>query len=228
MTAPTATRRTWKTRPRTTHTRRTWRLPHLGWTATFILVAIACANTWPIQTGLLTGLIAAVGIIVVVRPRRLAPLLNPVEELAAAISARRSHLPAPGNRTLAAFQRMDPYQFEKAIAALAREDRHRVSHAEQVGQANDRGADVIVKLRDGRRILIQCKKYRDGNNVGSQTVQTINGVYRDIHHCQQAVIVTTSSFTDDAYRTNGLLPKPILLLNGHQLVQWANGGHAPW
>ncbi|MCI3279106.1 restriction endonuclease [Streptomyces sp. 7R015] len=113
------------------------------------------------------------------------------------------------------------------MAALAREDT-RVAHAEHVGQANDRGADVIVTLNTGHRVLVQCKKYRPGNNVGSETVQTINGVYRDIHHCHAAVIVTTATFTASACHTNALLPAPIRLIDGHALEHWASGGHTPW
>jgi restriction system protein len=122
---------------------------------------------------------------------------------------------------------MNPAQFEQAIAELARE--HPTVHtAMAVGQANDRGADVLITLVDGRRILIQCKKYRPGNNVGSETIQTINGVYQDIHHCHAAAIVTTAGFTRAAVDTNAMLPTPIRLINGDALVQWANGGHAPW
>lgn len=228
MSAPTTTRRTRKTRPQTSRHPRAWRLPHLGWgwllTA---LILLGVAKTWPLYTALAVGLIATAAVLAVVRPRRLTPLINRATAITDAINARRSPLPAPGRRTIAAFQRMRPDQFETAIAALCHE--HPTVHtATRVGAANDRGADVIAHLYDGRRILIQCKRYRDGNNVGSETVQTINGVYRDIHHCHQAVIVTTAGFTRSAYDTNARLPHGIRLIDGHALEQWANGGHAPW
>ncbi|MGW2520461.1 restriction endonuclease [Streptomyces sp. NPDC001617] len=225
MSAPATTRRTRKT---PTRPARRQRLPRPGWSWLIAgIVILGAAKTWPLYTALVTALIVTAVILAVVRPRRLHPLIGRAAALANAISARRTHLPTRGHRTLTAFQNMQPYQFEKAIAALARED-HRVTHAEQVGQANDRGADVLVQLRDGRRILVQCKKYRHGNNVGSETIQTINGVYRDIHHCHAAVIVTTATFTASAVQTNALLPAPIRLIDGHALEQWANGGHAPW
>jgi restriction system protein len=217
-------RRTRKTATR----RRTRRLPRLGWWwAVLALTLLGVAKTWPLYTALTAGLIAVSVILAVVRPRRLAPLLNRAEALATAITARRSPLPAPGRRTLTAFHRMQPYQFERAIAALATEH-PTVAHAQQVGQANDRGADVIVQLRDGRRILIQCKRYRDGNNVGSETVQTVNGVYRDLHRCHAAVIVTTAGFTRAALDTNARLPYGIRLIDGPALTAWANGGPTPW
>ncbi|MEU5043171.1 restriction endonuclease [Streptomyces griseorubiginosus] len=225
MSAPTATRRTRTRRPSPARRRR---LPHWGWWITGLVTVIAAAQTWPLYTGLAFALTATAAIIAVVRPRRLTRALTWADTIATTINAHRNHLPAPGHRTLAAFQRMRPDQFEHAIAALAREDRHHVAHAERVGGANDRGADVIATLRDGRRILIQAKHYQPGHNVGSDTIQTTNGVYRDIHHCHHAVIVTTAAFTRDAHHTNTLLPTPIRLIDGPALEAWANNGHAPW
>nr|WSZ21154.1 restriction endonuclease [Streptomyces canus] len=219
----TPTRRTRKTRTR----RRTWRLPRLGgWWIAVILTVIAVARTWPLYTGAVTALIAVALIIAVVRPRRLARPLNWATTLIRIINTHRTRMPAPGHRTLDAFQRMDHRQFEHAIAALARED-HNVTYARQVGQANDRGADVLIQVR-GRRILIQAKHYQPGNNVGSETIQITNGVYRDIHHCDAAIIVTTAGFTRDAITTNTLLRAPIRLVDGHALTTWANGGTPPW
>jgi restriction system protein len=200
--------------------------PNWGW-AIAAIVLIAAAKTWPLYTILALALAATAVIVAVIRPRRLTPLLTRAAAVTTYVQARRTHLPAPGRRTLHAFQAMRPDQFEKAITALARED-HRVAHAEHVGHANDRGADILITLRDGHRILIQCKRYRDGNNVGSDTIQTINGVYRDIHHCHAAVIVTTAGYTASAIQTNAMLPAPIRLIDGHALTNWANGGHTPW
>ncbi|MCX4911816.1 restriction endonuclease [Streptomyces sp. NBC_00878] len=218
----TPTRRPRKTR---TRPRRRNALPQLTWggaalTAFLLYVGI---RTWPVQAAIIGILIAAAAIVRAIRPR----WLNPIIHRAHQVSRGRAALPARGRRTIDAFHRLTPARFEQAIAELAHE--HPAVHtAHAVGQANDRGADVLVHLTDGRRILIQCKKYRHGNNIGSETVQTINGVYRDIHHCHQAVIVTTAAFTQQAGDTNAMLPQPIRLVDGTQLVSWANGGPAPW
>jgi restriction system protein len=201
------------------------RLPHWVWWTTGAFAVAAAAETWPAATAVVLALLTLAVILVFVRatrPGRLRSLLQRI--------TTRRHRPATarGPRTLAAFQHLRPDEFEKAIAALAREDKARVAHAQHVGQAGDRGADVLVTLRDGRRILIQCKKYRPGNNVGSETIQTINGTYRDIHHCHAAIIVTTARFTEAAHTTSRMLRQPITLIDGHALEQWANGGHAPW
>lgn len=209
---------------RPTRTRYRRRLPRLGWWwLAAPVIALAAAKTWPVLTSLTVGLIAVLAVLRAVRPRRLAPLLDRLGTL----TLHRPALPARGRRTLEAFHRMTPARFEQAIAELAHKD-PTVHTATAVGQANDRGADVLIHLTDGRRILIQCKHHEPGNNVGSPVVQTINGVYRDIHHCHEAAIVTTAGFTRAAFDTNAMLPTPIRLINGDALVQWANGGPPPW
>jgi restriction system protein len=208
-----------------THTprARTTRRPGLwGWTA-LILTTAGALKTWPIPASIILGLLAAALITHAIRPARLAPLWRALGRT----FQHHTGLPSAGYRTLQHFHRMTPADFEHAIAELALED-HRVHTAHRVGGANDRGADVFVHLNDGRRILIQCKRYRGGNNIGSETIQTINGVYRDLHHCHHAVIVTTAGFTRAAHETNNRLPYAIRLIDGTALEQWANGGHAPW
>jgi len=216
-------RRTYKTDTR----RRTSRgLPQitLGGLAVTLLLGYIAVRTWPIQCATMAALIAAAVILRAIRPR----WMTRATARLGRITPRRDALPAPGRRTADAFHRLKPSRFEQAIAELALEDRA-VHTATRVGQANDRGADVIAHLYDGRRILIQCKRNGAGNNVGSDTVQTINGVYRDIHHCHQAVIVTTAGFTRSAYDTNARLPHGIRLVDGNALEAWANGhAPAPW
>lgn len=222
MATPAATRRTRKTSTRTR--RRALRLPHLGWWWLAIaFIAFVIAKTWPVLTAAAVVLLAIGAVTTARKPAWLQyaarlPIIN----------FYRPRLPARGHRSINAFQRMTPARFEQAIAELALEDRDHVATATTVGGSNDRGADVLVTLHNGYRILVQCKRYRPGNNVGSQVIQTINGVYRDLHHCHTAVIVTTAHFTADAYETNRLLPQPIRLINGPQLEAWANGGNPPW
>lgn len=200
----------------------------LGWGWVFaVLVMVGIAKTWPLYTALTVILLSGGLILRAIRPARLVRLWNGLDSLA----DRRRALPATGRgtRTLQQFLAMHPDRFEQAIADLALEDRDRVHSAQRVGGANDRGADVLVQLKDGRRVMIQCKRYRSGNNVTSEDVQKTNGTYRDIHNCHSAVIVTTAAFTRDAFHTNTLLPQPIRLIDGTALTAWANGHTpAPW
>jgi restriction system protein len=202
--------------------RRTTRL-HLsltGW-ALILFALYICARTWPIRTAAIATLLALVGV------------------AAAVLLGRLDHhtwrrllvtLPRPRRatgRSLAAYQAMDPTQFEHAIARLAQRAPG-VRSATAQGGANDRALDVLVTLHDGRRIAIQCKRYRDGNRVGSEHVQILNGTYRDIHRADLGVIVTTSGFTRDAVETNVLLARPLVLVDGPGLADWAAGGAPPW
>ncbi|MFF2813784.1 restriction endonuclease [Streptomyces sp. NPDC058000] len=145
----------------------------------------------------------------------------------------RLHLPgSPGPRqdvthTLVAYHRMTGTQFEYAVADLARQD-PAVRSATVSGGANDRGLDVLVVLRDGRRIAVQCKRYAESNRVGAPAIYTANGTYRAYHRCDHAVIVTTSRFTRDAELANASLPEPLRLIDGRGLARWIGGGCPPW
>lgn len=222
MTATHNTPRAYKTR---TTARRRRPLPRITWASASasLLVLIGVAKTWPIATGILLGLIAGGAVLTITRPRRLHGLWQMIDR----VPTRTPGLPEPGHRTTDWFLNLNPTQFEHAIAQLATEH-DTVHQAHVVGGANDRGADVLVHLKDGRRIMIQCKRYQPGKNVSSGDVQKTNGTYRDIHRCHSAVIITTSGFTRDAVDTNTRFQQPIRLINGDALVQWANGGHAPW
>lgn len=213
-------------RPRKTR-RRSRRLPsmHWGWYVTIPTALYVAIKTWPVQTGAILAVLATATILNVARPARLTGLFNRIQRIAALMPARRA---IPSTRTLARFQKMHPARFEHAIADLAKEDRTAVHSADPQGGANDRGADVLVRLHDGRRILIQCKRYTGKNKVNSQDVQKVNGTWRDIHGCDLAVIVTTTGFTRDAIDTNLMLPTPLRLIDGNALVTWANGGQPPW
>lgn len=226
MSAPATTRRTRKTPARPA---RTLRLPRITWGGAIALgiTLAAVAKTWPIYTGLAVALAATITVLTVVRPRRLNPLIHRATAIATAIQARRAHLPAPGQRTLAAFQRMNPTQFEQATTALAQEDT-RVAHAQHTGRTADRGIDTLVTLHTGHRILVQCKHHRTGKKVGGDTVREIVGSVL-ANGCHAGVIVTTTGFTAEALATNTALGRNALaLIDGAALEQWANGGHAPW
>lgn len=213
-------------RRKTTTRRHTGRrLPHLGWG--WIIVAlgvVGVAKTWPVLTALTTVLIGAALILRAIQPAWLTRFRNPLPGL----SFYRPALPAPGRRTVEAFHRLSPGRFEQAIAELAQQD-HNVTAATVVGGAGDGGMDVRVKLANGSDVLIQCKRYRKGNNVPARDVRDTNGAYRDLHRCQQAAIVTTADFTRNAYATNAQLTQRLRLVNGDALTAWANGtGPAPW
>ncbi|MBQ1089261.1 restriction endonuclease [Streptomyces sp. B93] len=87
----------------------------------------------------------------------------------------------------------DPAEFEAEIAALCRRDG--CTDVEVVGGAGDLGADVVASTPDGRRLVVQCKWYGDGNKVGSQDLQRFGGTCFAVHGADLALVVTTSGFT---------------------------------
>ncbi|MFE7520165.1 restriction endonuclease [Streptomyces halstedii] len=120
---------------------------------------------------------------------------------------------------------MDPYAFEEAVAALCRRDGCR--DVEVVGGAGDLGADVTATTPDGRRLVVQCKRYTDGNKVGSQDLQRFGGTCYAVHQAGAAVVVTTSTFTEPALEYAGRCGIVCLDLAG--LTAWSeDGAPLPW
>ena len=198
------------------------RLPRLGWGWVIVaVIVVAIARTWPIWTGCVVALAAAMVIVSAIRPRRLAGLWKAIDH----IREHRRALPARGRRTVAAFQAMNPTRFEHAITELtgAHPD---ITAAAHTGRTADRGLDVLATHDNGARILIQCKRY--AGNVGSDTIREVAGSVL-ANGCQHGTIVTTAGYTAEAYATNQMLGRNALtLIDGHALEQWANGHHLPW
>lgn len=122
------------------------------------------------------------------------------------------------------FGALSPTEFEEAIAALCRRDGCR--DVQVVGGAGDLGADVIATLPDGRRMVVQCKRYAPGRRVGSPEVQRVGGTYAVVHRADLAVVVTTAGFTDAAVEYAARAG--IRLIDGGELAVWRDGAWVPW
>ncbi|MFH9424449.1 restriction endonuclease [Streptomyces sp. NPDC017529] len=123
------------------------------------------------------------------------------------------------------FLAMDADAFEQAIAHLCERDGCR--DVKVVGGAGDLGADILATTSDGRRIIIQCKRYCATNKVGSQDVQRFGGTCYTVHEADIAAVVTTSAFTEPATDYAGTCG--IRCFDGDKLMAWSNGaGPAPW
>ncbi|GAA2219156.1 restriction endonuclease [Streptomyces nogalater] len=94
------------------------------------------------------------------------------------------------------YEALDADEFERAVAGLCARDG--CSGVEVVGGAGDLGADVLAVAPDGRRVVIQCKRYGEGHRVGSQDLQRFGGTCYTVHEADVAVLVTTSDFTAPA------------------------------
>lgn len=112
--------------------------------------------------------------------------------------------------------------FERYVAELCRRDGCR--DVVVSGKSGDLGADVVGYLADGRKLVVQVKKYAAHRSVGSQDMQKFVGTARLEHGADVALFVTTSrSFTKDAL---GLaLRQDIVALHRDLLGAWVKGAH---
>ncbi|MFJ6792048.1 restriction endonuclease [Streptomyces angustmyceticus] len=223
MAAPARRRRSTRTRRpatprprRRTARRREAATSRLVVSAIVLATVVAAVREYPVTTSITAALaLAAAVLFLLVRTGRI--------RLPAPPAAARADF----THSIAAYQHMTGTQFEHAIADLAR--RHpSVRTATVSGGANDRALDVLLQLTDGRRIAVQCKRHAPSNRVGAPVIYAVNGTYRAYHRCDQAVIVTTSTFTPDAQRANAELDVPLRLVDGRELGRWVSGGRPPW
>ncbi|BFV56300.1 hypothetical protein KCMC57_up14040 [Kitasatospora sp. CMC57] len=117
------------------------------------------------------------------------------------------------------FDTSTPRQFEEMCRELL--ERDGFTRAERVGGAGDLGADVLAFDADGRRIVIQCKRYQ--RPVGSGALQTFNGTARPVHKAKVAVMVGLNGFSAPARKfANG---QRIKLVDRQVLAAWGAGDH---
>lgn len=179
----------------------------LGWLFTHPTVAIPL------------GLIGATGTGLGIRAR----LRRREQERIAA--AERAQIRAARSMEIQRYHHMTARQFEEAIAYLC--ERDGCTGVQVVGGAGDLGADVIAMTPDGRKLVIQCKRYGPTTKVGSPDMQKFGGTCYAIHNAGVAVLVTTNLFTRQAadYGTR----QRIRLYDRDMLAGWASRtGPAPW
>ncbi|MFF1379043.1 restriction endonuclease [Streptomyces sp. NPDC058308] len=112
--------------------------------------------------------------------------------------------------------------FEKYVADLCRRDG--CTRVVVSGKSGDLGADVVGYLADGRKLVIQAKKYAPERSVSSPDMQKFVGTARPEHGADVALYVTTCrAFTraalDLAVRQN------IVALHRDLLGSWVKGAH---
>lgn len=96
-------------------------------------------------------------------------------------------------------QKLDSFQFEKLVAAIWGS----IGYDTTVQQASkDRGIDVEALINNPikQKLLIQVKRYKQGNKVGSQEVRNYATLYQQEENIDLVVLVTSSSFTKEAAR----------------------------
>jgi len=98
---------------------------------------------------------------------------------------------------------MDPWAFEQHCKAVL----VRLGwHAETTKATGDQGADIVAN-RNGRRIVIQCKKYTGA--IGNDAVQQVQAA-RGYYGAHDAFVVSNSSFTKSAQQLAAVLDVKLL------------------
>lgn len=129
------------------------------------------------------------------------------------------------SREIGTYHLMNPREFEHALAYLC--ERDGCLGVQVVGGAGDLGADVIATAPDGRRIVIQAKRYGPTTVVSGPDLQKFGGTCYAVHGAQVAAVVTTSRFTKQAQQYAAHMG--IRLWDNDALAGWASRtGPAPW
>lgn len=127
---------------------------------------------------------------------------------------------AARHQSLAAIDAMSGSEFERFVAGLCHRDGFTVH--QNRGGAGDLGADVIAIAPDGRRIVIQCKRYKPGNPVPGPDIQRFLGTVRAIHNADVPVFVTTAwRFTKQCREL--ATSQQVVLVDRDLLSHWNNG-----
>jgi restriction system protein len=142
------------------------------------LLASIPQAAWPIVLVLTSGLVG-IGIWVSVSRRRRAR------------RARLAHLQTLGDLLV-----LTPAEFEEAVADLFRQLGYR--NVTRTGRAGDLTADIVARDPDGRSVVIQCKRYAPGSQVGSPDIQRFIGMLITQHKADQGIFVTTAAFSRPA------------------------------
>ncbi|KDN18224.1 restriction endonuclease [Amycolatopsis rifamycinica] len=129
------------------------------------------------------------------------------------------------SQEIARYHAMAPDEFERALAFLCSRDG--CSQATVTGRAGDLGADVTAYAPDGRKIVLQAKRYGGTSKVTGPDLQRFGGTCFTVHGAGVAAVVTTSTFTKQARQYAA--HHGIRLLDGPGLAAWAGRtGPAPW
>ncbi|HTV48028.1 MAG TPA: restriction endonuclease [Phycisphaerae bacterium] len=116
-------------------------------------------------------------------------------------------------RTFKELIELQPYQFELFIVNLFK--KHHGWEGDATPPTNDEGIDAIMRNKDGTKILIQCKRYKD-TPVGRDDLYALNGVVSK-EKASRGYFVTTSVFTKKAKKwAKGT---KIFLIDKYKLVE---------
>lgn len=114
---------------------------------------------------------------------------------------------------------LTPREFEEYVAQLFREKGYRVQLR---GRSGDRGVDLELIHSNGRRAIVQCKRYR--STVGPDIIRELYGtlIHERVAH---AFLVTTADISVSARQWAE--DKPLTLIDGQTLAHIASAINGP-
>ncbi|MER6783489.1 restriction endonuclease [Streptomyces sp. NPDC000658] len=110
------------------------------------------------------------------------------------LEAPREDRPLAG--VMASMDAMNGREFEEHIAALLRRDG--CTDVIVRGGGRDRGIDITARTADGRRLVVQCKRFAPHLSITSPELQKFVGAAKVLHDSEVALFVATCPFTRDA------------------------------
>lgn len=102
--------------------------------------------------------------------------------------------PRPG--VMASMDAMNGRTFEHHIAKLLRRDG--CTNVVVQGGHGDRGVDIIALTADGRRLVVQCKRFAPYLSITSPELQKFVGAAKVLYAAEVALFVATCPFTPEA------------------------------
>lgn len=152
-------------------------------------------------------------------PTLVAEAADPIETLEAWAASYNASVETMLRRKL---QESSPEFFEKAVLDLLWAMGFGGPHGDKkhVGRSGDGGIDGVIN-QDAlglRRLCVQAKRYRDGNNVGAGEIRDFYGALRQ-RHAERGVFITTAKFTSGAIEAAASFNGEIILIDGVRLTE---------
>lgn len=123
--------------------------------------------------------------------------------------------------------KVTPRQFEEIMAEVFRSKGFEVDLTKRT---RDGGKDIIAVHTDAigikSKYFIECKRYAESNKISVDVVRSLYGVMNTIDGPNKAIIVTTSTFTDDArkfVKREARSSWDLALVDRTQLLDWLHG-----
>lgn len=118
-------------------------------------------------------------------------------------------------QTLNGILALSPRQFEELIGQLLTSWGY--TNVEVTGKSGDVGADLVAIDKFGEKVIVQCKRYSPGKQVGSPDIQLFFGAI--VHHwARRGIYVTSSTFSKPAITLAS--EHGIQLIDGSELIRY--------